>query len=45
MAEIKTAERPVSKARDEIIREAKRLEETTLYSMKGHHCAARRWGV
>jgi hypothetical protein len=44
MAEIKTDERPISKARDEIIREAKRLEETTLYSMKGHHCAARRWG-
>jgi hypothetical protein len=44
MAEIKTDERPASKARGEIIREAKRLEETTLYSMKGHHCAARRRG-
>ena len=44
MPEIKTGERPASKARDEIIRETKRLEETTLYSMKGHHCAARRWG-
>jgi D-aminopeptidase len=43
MAEIKTDERPASKARDEIIREAKRLEESTLYSFKGHHCAARGW--
>jgi hypothetical protein len=38
-----TGERPASKAREEIILEGKRLEETTLYSMKGHHCAARRW--
>jgi hypothetical protein len=30
MPEIKTGERPASKARDEIIRETKRLEETTL---------------
>jgi hypothetical protein len=44
MAEIKTDERPASKARDEIIREAKRLEESTLYSFKGHHQAARGWG-
>lgn len=35
-----TGERPQSKARDQIIREAKRLEETTLHSFKGHHCAA-----
>jgi hypothetical protein len=39
-----TSERPASKAREEIIREGKRLEETTLHSAKGHHCAARRWG-
>jgi len=38
-----TGERPESIARDEIIREAKRLEETTLHSAKGHYCAARRW--
>ena len=38
-----TSERPESIARDEIIREAKRLEETALHSAKGHHCAARRW--
>ena len=38
-----TGERPASKAHAEIVIEAKRLEETTLYSMKGHHCAARGW--
>jgi hypothetical protein len=38
-----TGERPASQAHQEIINEAKRLEETTLYSMKGHHCAARGW--
>lgn len=43
MAEQKTGERPASKALEEIIREAKRLEESTLYSMKGHHCAASGW--
>src|SRR5689334_13047069 len=43
MANATTGERPESKAHAEIIIEAKRLEETTLYSMKGHHCAARGW--
>jgi hypothetical protein len=38
-----TGERPATKAHSEIINEAKRLEESTLYSMKGHHCAAARW--
>jgi DNA-binding transcriptional regulator PaaX len=38
-----TAERPTTHARDEIIREAKRLEEATLYSAKAHHAAARGW--
>lgn len=38
-----TSERPASKAHSQIINEAKRLEESTLYSMKGHHCAAARW--
>lgn len=41
--ELTTGERPASKARLEIIREAKRLEESTLYSCKGHHYAARGW--
>jgi hypothetical protein len=43
MAKPATSERPASKTRAEIILEAKRLEETTLFSMKGHHCAARGW--
>lgn len=43
MAEQITSERPASKALDEIIREAKRLEESTLFSMKGHHVAASGW--
>jgi hypothetical protein len=43
MVEITTGERPASKALDEIIREAKRLEESTLYSMKGHHVASNGW--
>jgi hypothetical protein len=43
MADQKTGERPASKALDEIIREAKRLEESTLFSMKGHHVAANGW--
>jgi hypothetical protein len=38
-----TSELPPSKVRDEIIREAKRLEESTLFSLKGHHCAASGW--
>lgn len=43
MAEQKTGERTASKALDEIIREAKRLEESTLFSMKGPHVAANGW--
>jgi hypothetical protein len=43
MAEISTSELPPSKVRDEIVREAKRLEERTRDSMKGHHCAAEGW--
>lgn len=44
MADIETtAERPVSIARTEIIKEAKRLEETTLHSAKGHYQAAEGW--
>jgi hypothetical protein len=43
MADISTSDRPPSKVRDEIILEAKRLEERTRDSMKGHHCAAESW--
>lgn len=45
MAETVTAtgERPPSKTRDQVIAEAKRLEESTLYSCKGHHQAAQGW--
>lgn len=39
-----TAERAVPSAKDEIIKEAKRLEENTLYSSKGHFAAAQFWG-
>jgi hypothetical protein len=44
MADVTTAsERPQSKTRDQVIVEAKRLEESTLYSCKGHHQAAQSW--
>ena len=44
MAEITTiGERPPSQTRDLVIIEAKRLEESTLYSCKGHHEAAQSW--
>lgn len=39
-----TAERVVSRAREEIITEAKRIEESLLYSSKGHFAASGRWG-
>jgi hypothetical protein len=35
-----TGERPVSSTKEEVIREAKRIEETSLYSSKGHFYAA-----
>jgi hypothetical protein len=38
-----TAEKPVSKTVDEIIKEAKRIEESALYSSKGHLVAASVW--
>lgn len=41
---VTTGEAPQSKAKAQIIDEAKRLEETTLYSSKGHHNAAAGWG-
>jgi hypothetical protein len=38
-----TAELTVSRAKDEIIKEAKRIEEDALYSSKGHFAAAQVW--
>src|SRR3989339_477319 len=38
-----TAEQPISKAKDEIIKEAQRIEESGLYSSKGHFAAAHFW--
>lgn len=40
---VTTAERPISKPRQEIIKEAKRTEESLLYSSKGHYAAAHFW--
>jgi hypothetical protein len=39
-----TGERTASKAREEVIREAKRIEESLLHSSKGHYAAAHVWG-
>jgi hypothetical protein len=38
-----TAERSVSRPREEIIREAQRIEEALLYTSKGHFAAAHFW--
>jgi len=38
-----TAETPVSKTKNEIIKESKRIEEGLLYSSKGHFAAAHFW--
>jgi hypothetical protein len=43
MADLTTAEKPASQARSQIITEAQRLEESTLFSMKGHHEACSGW--
>jgi hypothetical protein len=43
MASQITAESPVSKTKEEIIREAKRIEEALLYSSKGHFVASHFW--
>ncbi len=40
---VETAERMVSKTKDEIIKEAKRIEESLLYSSKGHFVASLFW--
>ncbi len=41
--QITTAEQPVSKAKLEIMKESKRIEEASLYSAKGHFAAAHSW--
>ncbi|WP_131777950.1 SLATT domain-containing protein [Legionella bozemanae] len=43
MDKLETAERPISKTKSEIIREAKRIEESLKYSSKGHFAAAHFW--
>jgi hypothetical protein len=42
--QIITAEQTVSRTKDEIIKEAKRIEESVLHSSKGHFNAASFWG-
>ena len=42
---VSTDERPISRPKQEIIREAKRIEESLLYSSKGHYAAARFWST
>ncbi|MCL6088178.1 MAG: SLATT domain-containing protein [Actinobacteria bacterium] len=41
--QITTAEKSVSKTKEEIIKEAQRIEESTMYSSKGHFVAANFW--
>jgi len=38
-----TAEQPISKAKLEIMKESQRIEESVLYSAKGHFAAAHTW--
>jgi hypothetical protein len=38
-----TAERPISRPKQEVIKEAQRIEESLLHSSKGHYAAAARW--
>ncbi len=40
---VTTAERPTSKPKQEVIKEAQRIEESLLHSSKGHYAAASRW--
>lgn len=42
--QLATAEKLVSKTKDDIIKEAKRIEEGLLYSSKGHFAASYFWG-
>lgn len=39
-----TAEKPIAQAKDEIIKEAKRIEEACLFSAKRHFVSAKFWG-
>lgn len=41
--QIKTAEKPITKIKEEIIEEAQRIEESVLYSAKSHFIAANFW--
>lgn len=41
--QITTAEKPISKTKEEVIKEAQRIEESALYSAKGHLVAANFW--
>lgn len=41
--QLSTAEKPVPKTKDEIIKEAKRIGESLLYSSKGHFTASYFW--
>ncbi len=41
--QLTTAEQPVSHTKEEIIKEAQRIEEATLYTSKGHFAAAHFW--
>jgi hypothetical protein len=44
MAQVEeTGEKPLSRAKDEIIKEAKRIEEDALVTSKGHFSAAHCW--
>lgn len=43
LPQLATAETPVSKTKEEIIKESKRIEEGLLYSSKGHFAAAHFW--
>ncbi len=43
-APLTTAEQPVSKTREEIVKEAKRISEDLLCSSKSHFSAAQLWG-
>jgi len=44
MSAASTSERAVSRTREEIVREAQRVEEASLYSSKAHFKAAEMWG-
>lgn len=39
-----TGERPISRPKQEVIKEAQRIEESLLHSSKGHYAAASVWG-